>query len=280
MLICFYNGINLPKFVSMKRYSAIIIDDEKNLQEALELMLAENCPEIVLCGTASSASKGRELLKTQDVDFIFLDISMPEEDGFAFLRSIPKENYGIIFVTVHEEFALCALKASAIDFLLKPVNPTELCEAVKKAIRYHELRKSKADIQAIYHESLDSLHDHVHSETKNIEKITIVEQFGFKMVNVSELMYLQADSNYTTLHLSGRDKIVATRLLGEFEKMIENPMFFRIHKSTIINLNYLQGYSSYEGNYAVMTDGANLTISRRKLNEFREAVMRFSKTLQ
>ena len=156
----------------------------------------------------------------------------------------------------------------------------ELREAVSKAIKYHELRKSKAAYQSIYHESLDNLHDQVSSGKKYIEKITIAEQLGFRMVKVSELMYLQADSNYTILHLSGLDKIVATRSLGEFEKMFENPVFFRIHKSTIINMEYLKAYSSYQGNFAELTDGTRLSISRRKLNDFREAVEHFSKSLE
>jgi len=263
----------------MNEYSAIIIDDERNVREALGLMLKEQCPEIHICGTAASASEGRELIKNEDIDFIFLDISMPKEDGFAFIRSIPKDNYGIIFVTAYEEYALRALKASAIDYLLKPVNPLELREAVTKAIQYLELRKAKAEIRTIYHESLENLHDHVHSENKQIEKITIAEQFGFRMVKVADLMYLQADSNYTILHLSGLDKIVATRSLGEFEKILENSMFFRIHKSTIINMNFLKAYYSYEGNFAELTDGTRLSISRRKLNEFREAVKHFSKSI-
>jgi two-component system, LytTR family, response regulator len=264
----------------MKNYRAIIIDDERNVREALRIMLADHCPEINICGTAASAQLGRELLKKEEVDFIFLDISMPKEDGFDFLKSIPKENYGIIFVTAYEEYALRALKANAIDYLLKPVNTMELREAVSKAIKYHELRKSKAAYQSIYHESLDNLHDQVSSGKKYIEKITIAEQLGFRMVKVSELMYLQADSNYTILHLSGLDKIVATRSLGEFEKMFENPVFFRIHKSTIINMEYLKAYSSYQGNFAELTDGTRLSISRRKLNDFREAVEHFSKSLE
>ena len=264
----------------MKQYRAIIIDDERNVREALGIMLAEHCPEINVCCTAASASMGRELLKTEVVDFIFLDISMPKEDGFAFLKSIPKENYGIIFVTAYEEYALRALKANAIDYLLKPVNKLELLEAVNKAIKYHELRKSKAAYRSIYHESLDNLNDQVSSGRKYIEKITIAEQLGFRMVKVSELMYLQADSNYTILHLSGLDKIVATRSLGEFEKMLENPVFFRIHKSTIINMEYLKGYSSYQGNFAELTDGTRLSISRRKLNDFREAVVHISRSIE
>jgi two-component system LytT family response regulator len=264
----------------VKPYRAIIIDDERNVREALGLLLAENCPLIHVCGSASSAAEGRELLKANKVDLIFLDISMPREDGFAFLRSIPKENYGIIFITAYQEFALRALKASAIDYLLKPVNAVELSEAVTKAIQYFELRREREEIRHIYHESLDNLHEHISSEGQVISRITVAEQFGFRMVSVSELMYLQADSNYTILHLSGLNKIVATRSLGDFEKILDHPAFFRIHKSTIINMNYLQGYSSYQGNFAELTDKTKLSISRRKLNEFREAVKHFSKSLE
>jgi two-component system, LytTR family, response regulator len=262
----------------MKHFSAIIIDDEKNIREALALMLDEYCPEIKVVGSASSAAEGRALLNVFEVELIFLDISMPREDGFAFLRSIPRDNYSVIFVTAFQEYALRAIKASAIDYLLKPVNAIELREAVTKAIQYHELRQSKAENLKIYHESLDNLNEQVHSSDKTITKITVHEQFGFRVVNVNELMYLESDSNYTILHLTGMKNIVATRSLCEFEKMLDHPTFFRIHKSTIINLNWLQAYSSYEGNFAELTDGTRLSISRRKVNDFREAVKHFSKS--
>ena len=263
----------------MQPYRAIIVDDERHVRDALDLLLKQFCPEIMLVGFAASAEEGRELLKTKEVDFIFLDISMPKEDGFAFLKSIPNDRYGIIFVTAYEEYALRAFKANAIDYLLKPVNPEELCEAVAKAIQYHELRKKKAAIQSIYNESLDNLHQQIESGSGVIDKITIAEQFGFRIVKVSDIMYLQADSNYSILHLSGFDKIVATRALGEFELLLDHPMFFRIHKSTIINLNFLRAYSSYQGNFAELTDGTRLSISRRKLNDFREEVKHFSKSI-
>jgi two-component system, LytTR family, response regulator len=267
-------------FVPVKNYRAIIVDDERNIREALTLLLEEYCPEITICGCAASAQEGRVLLKKYEVEFIFLDISMPGEDGFAFLRTIPKENYGIIFATAYQEYALKALKANAIDYLLKPINAIELREAVSKAIQYLELRQIKADARNVYHESLENLHDQIHSGENQITKITVTEQFGFRVVKVNDLMYLQADSNYTILHLSGLNKIVSTRSLGEFEKILESPAFFRIHKSTIINMNYLQAYSSYEGNYAELNDGTRLSISRRKLNDFREAVKQFSKSLE
>jgi len=263
----------------MKYYNSIIIDDEPRVREGIRLLLTEYCPEVRLCGSAESASEGRELLKANRIELIFLDISMPEEDGFAFLQSIPKENYGIIFITAYEEYALKAIKASAIDYLLKPVNANELKEAVSKAIKYFELRRDKSEIHDVYQESLNNLQDQITSKDNPIIKITIAEQYGFRIINVSDLMYLQADASYTILHISGLDKIVATRSLGEFEKLLDNPMFFRIHKSAIINLNYLKGYSSFEGNFAELTDGTRISISRRKLSEFRETVSHFSKSM-
>ena len=263
----------------MKYYNSIIIDDEPRVREGIRLLLTEYCPEIRLCGSAESASEGLELLKANRIELIFLDISMPEEDGFAFLQSIPKENYGIIFITAYEEYALKAIKASAIDYLLKPVNANELKEAVSKAIKYFELRRDKSEIHDVYQESLNNLQDQITSKDNPIIKITIAEQYGFRIINVSDLMYLQADASYTILHISGLDKIVATRSLGEFEKLLDNPMFFRIHKSAIINLNYLKGYSSFEGNFAELTDGTRISISRRKLSEFRETVSHFSKSM-
>jgi two-component system LytT family response regulator len=263
----------------MNQFRAIIIDDERNMREALSHMLGQYCPEIELVGTAASAPEGRELLENDDIDFIFLDISMPKEDGLAFLRTINKEDYCIIFTTAYQEYALRALKANAIDYLLKPVNPAELREAVTKAIHYYRLRFERTEVNSIYKESLDNLHEQVNSDTQEITKLTISNLYGFRIVNVSDLMYLQADGNYTVLHLSGFDKIVATRLLGDFEKMLENQRFFRIHKSTLINMHYLQGFSHFQGAYAELSDGTRLTISRRKIIEFRDAVSLYTKTI-
>ena len=155
----------------MKEYSAIIIDDEKNIREALSILLSQYCPEIHLCGIADSASEGRKLLESNKVDFIFLDISMPKEDGFAFLRSIPSNNYGIIFATAYQEHALRALKANAVDYLMKPINPFELQEAVKKAIYSHELRRGYSHIQEVYNQSLNNLNEHLQSKNNTVTKL-------------------------------------------------------------------------------------------------------------
>lgn len=260
----------------MKNYTAIIVDDEKNVSEALSILLSQYCPEIQVCGIAASAAEGRKLLENNLVDFIFLDISMPKEDGFAFLRSIPSNNYGVIFATAFQEHALRALKANAVDYLMKPINPFELQEAVNKAISNHELRRRYSDIQDVYNQSLHNLNEHLQSKSNTVTKLTIPDKLGFRLVNVSEIMHLQADDNYTVLFLTGDRKIIATRTLGEFEKILESPEFFRIHKSSIINLNFLVGYSSFQGNFAELKDGSRLDISRRKLPEFREKVKNYS----
>ncbi len=261
----------------MKNYSAIVIDDERNVREALSISLRQNCPDIFISGAAASAEQGRELLRTNEVDIIFLDISMPRENGFEFLNSIDKQNYCIIFTTAYEEYALKAIKANAIDYLLKPINPEELKESVQKAIAHLELRHHKPEMQQAYAESLGNLTEQVQSGSNLIKKITVAEQFGFKVIDVADIKYLEADTQYTILFLKGPEQIVSSKSIGEFEKILTNPEFFRIHKSIIINLNYLKEFSSYQGNYAVLQDKSKLLISRRRLNEFKEKVREFSR---
>ena len=262
----------------MSKYNAIIVDDEVNVQQTLEILIRKNCPDISLCGSACSAEAGRQLLKAFEVHLIFLDISMPNENGFDFIASIPKENYAIIFTTAHEEYALKAIKANAIDYLLKPVNPDELLEAVSKATSYLNLRIQKDEIQKIYRESLENLMKQIQPGNKSSNKITVVEKFGFRIVEVNTIRYLEADSNYTIIHLSGLEKIVSSKSLGEFEKILDTNQFFRIHKSTIINLQFLKGFSSYQGYFAIMDDQTKLSISRRRFIEFREIIDVHSKS--
>lgn len=264
----------------MKKYRTIIVDDERNVREVLELLIFQYCKEIDVVAVASSAAEARELLKIHTIDFIFLDISMPKEDGFTFLSTIPKENYCIIFVTAFENHALRALKASAIDYLLKPISPRDLVEAVSKAVIHYELMQSREIERITYHDSIKILSDNIKLGARKISKITVSEQSGFRLIDISEIMYLEADSNYTILHLSGSKKIIATKTMGDFEKILDPPDFFRIHKSIIINLTYLKGYSSYQGNFVSLSDGTSLSISRRRLNDFHEIIKQFTKSIE
>ena len=264
----------------MRSYRAIIVDDELNVQKALQILVERNCPEIEICGLASSAASARALLDQNEVHLIFLDISMPGENGFEFLSSIPKENYAVIFTTAYEEYALRAIKANAIDYLLKPIDQMELREAVAKATSFLDLRMQNIELQKTYNESLKNLSEQTNAGIDYPKKVTVGEKFGFQIVDVEKIRYLEADQNYCILHLSGLEKIVSSRSLGEFEKILDPGVFFRIHKSTIINMRYLTGFSSYQGSYAILDDDTKLPISRRRANEFKEAVGHFSKTLE
>jgi two-component system LytT family response regulator len=263
----------------MTSYNAIIIDDEVNVQQALQILIERYCPEIKLCGTAASAAAGRALLVSRDVHVIFLDISMPVENGFEFLASIQKEKYAIIFTTAYEEYALRAIKSNAIDYLLKPIDKAELQEAVAKATSHLDLRRQNVNVQKAYGESLDNLSEQTAAGISFPKKITVVEKFGFQIVDTDKIKYLEADASYCVLHISGLEKIVSSKSLGEFEKILDPAVFFRIHKSTIINMNYLKGFSSYDGSYAILDDNTKLAISRRRANEFKETVGQFSKSL-
>lgn len=263
----------------MNKYNAIVIDDEYHIREAMKVHLESNCPDIKNCGMANSAAGGRKLLEEHEVDIIFLDISMPSEDGFTFLKTIEASEYAIIFVTAYQEYALKALKANAIDYLLKPINAAELKEAVKKAILYLELRRNKPEIMDIYLDSIKNLHDQVDQSNHTIQKITVPELFGFRLIQLDKVLYLEADGNYTLLHLTTEEKIIATKTLGDFDKILDGTNFFRIHKSYLINLNYLKGFSNYQGNFAEMQNGAKLDISRRKLNDFKTVVSNFAKLI-
>ncbi|WP_346858906.1 LytTR family DNA-binding domain-containing protein [uncultured Draconibacterium sp.] len=263
----------------MRKFNAILVDDEINLQETLEILIHRNCPEIEIVGKAKSAEEARELIKQKSVDLIFLDISMPKETGFDFLASIPKENYVVIFTTAYEEYALKAIKANAIDYLLKPIDPLELKQAVLKATALIALKSQKKGADETYNESLNNLTQQIKSGQTHFSKITIVEKFGYRIVELKSIRYLEADSNYTIIHLSSLDKIVSSKSLGEYEKILDPDLFFRIHKSTIINLNYLSGFSSYQGYFAILDDNTKLSISRRRFNEFKDIVGLLSKSV-
>jgi two-component system LytT family response regulator len=264
----------------MRQFNAIIIDDEYNVRQTLEILIKQNCPEIKLLGKADSAEEGRKLIRENDVHFIFLDISMPIENGFDFLSTIPKEKYAIIFITAYEEYALKAIKANAIDYLLKPIDTNELRQAVTKSIKYFELRNKEKEYQKIYEQSLNNLSEQVAGGVQSPKRITVVENFGFRIVEVDKIRYLEADSNYTILYLNDFEKIVSSKSLGEFEKVLNPKIFFRIHKSHIINLKYLKSFSSYQGYFALLDDNTRLSISRRRFLEFRETLNGLSKVVE
>ena len=256
--------------------NVIIVDDEKPARTSLSLLLETYCPEIKIVGQAESASEARVLLNRNPIDAIFLDISMPNESGFDLLESLDSNKYLFVFVTAFDQYALRALRASSVDYLQKPVDIDELKQAVAKLCRMHDLTHQLPSALSDYNESLKSLISNAGNK-KGVQRLCLPGIQGFTILDVNDILYLDADSNYTIFHLHTLKKIVVSKSIKEFEELLNPHSFFRIHKSSIIHLKYLKEYSRVDGYYAVMTDNSSIPVSRRRLPEFLAAVDAYNK---
>lgn len=258
--------------------NALIVDDEAPNRDFLKHLITEYCDEVKVVGSAASAADAREVLKKAKVDVIFLDINMPGEDGFEFLNSIDKEDYAVVFVTAYQKYALKALKANALDYLLKPVDISELKEAVRRVEAAWKMRKNNPEVNKIYKQSLNNLRDNITMKAP-ITRLTIPQQQGFIIIDPMDICYLEADGSYTILHFADLKKQAVSKNIKEFEELLDPDSFFRTHKSAIINLRYLKQYSSVDGHFAIMNDNSKVMISRRRVEDFMNVVERFAQKI-
>lgn len=231
------------------RITAIIVDDELHGRENLRMIIETYCPEIEILGLAGSVVDAKVLVSSFQPDVVFLDINMPVLDGFDFLEEYEERNFMVVFVSAHEEFGINAVKAGAVDYLLKPINIKELKLTTKKLISLHH----KA-IKVVIPPDLD--------------KIVIPAAHGFNVIVIDNIVRLEADGCYTTLVIIDRKNTIVSRTLKDFEDTLPKEKFFRIHKSHLINLKHIKDYSNISGSSVTMTDGSKIEISRRKAPEF------------
>lgn len=253
--------------------SALIVDDEEFSRQSLFYLLEGNCSNVKVSGIASSVAEAKSFLSTNHVDLIFLDIAMPKENGFELLPHLPKDKSAVIFITAYDQYALKALKASAVDYLLKPIDIDELKVSVAKATEWKKahkpLKEKKTSALKVLQENLN--------DKKNLSKLTIQHSQGFHIVEVQDIMYIEADSNYSVLYLKSEEVIVATKSLKEFEEILQVSSFARIHKSIILNLNYLKNYSNSNGLCVKLNNNTELPVSRRRYGEFNEKLQNYFK---
>jgi len=259
-----------------EKINAIIVDDEEPARSNLAMLLRNYCPEIEIVGQADSAENARIVLNENQTDVIFLDISMPVENGFDLLESLKGKNYLYVFVTAYDEYALKALRASAVDYILKPIDIDDLTDAVAKLVRIIKLKNQISSTSEDYTKTLDGLLANSTNEN-GVHRLCMPSSQGFSMIEVNDIVYLEADSNYTIFHLNSLQKIVVSKSMREFEEILNSRSFFRIHKSSIIHLKYLKSFSRANGFYAIMSEGSSLPISRRRLTEFLEAIESYNK---
>ena len=256
--------------------NALIVDDDEFSRQSLFFLLSEHFPEVKIKGIAQSVAEARKMLKSVEIDLVFLDIAMPIEDGFKLLPDLQKANSFVIFTTGFDQYALRALKASAIDYLLKPIKIIELKNAVLKVFNLRPQIGNDQLISDNIKAQLHSLEENL-SDIEKINKINLPNSNGFHILNINEIIYVLADSNYSIFHLENNESIMVSRHLKEYEEILKDSGFSRIHKSTIINLKHLSDYTNKNGLIVKLSDNSEHVVSRRRSSEFLETVKHYFK---
>lgn len=244
---------------------AIIIDDERKARNVLRILIEENCPKITEIFEAEDLLGGVALIEKEEPNIVFLDIEMPEHSGLEILNFIEKDvvNFEIIFTTAYSEYAIQAFQLSAIDYLLKPVRPSQIKAAVDRAIAF----LGKSQISTKLEELKSSL------TNSKFEKIGLPVADGIKFVNFNNIITMEADGMYTKIATTDNTEILISKPLKHFVGLLENiPLFYKPHRSYLINLKYIQHYVKSDGGYILMDNGKNISISKDKRDEFLEIV--------
>lgn len=236
----------------------LVIDDEPDALEVLEWKLKKYCDDVSVV-TCSSPKKALEMMSSINPHIVFLDIQMPEMDGFSFLREVSERNFEVIFTTAFEEFALKAIKENALSYLLKPVDRYELIDAVGKA------RKN------LYRDNLALKMDALlYSMKPSVQKINISADGKIYFLEPHDVVMLQSDKSYTTIYLVSKQKIVVSKTLKEVEKKFHANTFYRVHNSYLINLEHVKEYMKRDGGELKLTNNLTASVSRTKKIELIE----------
>jgi len=233
---------------------AIIVDDEPYCCEALATLL-EDCPNVEIAAVCHNAEEALSAIRKHSPDLVFLDVEMPKMNGFEMMEQLPSVNFEIIFTTSYDQYALKAIRFSAIDYLLKPIDQEELLNAVQKVI--HRSQKPIA-------QQLEILMQKIHQPSTPINKIAMPTMEGLQMIPVDSIISCESDSNYTILLLKNNKKIVVSRTLKEIEELLEEHSFIRVHRCYLANLNEVEKYVKGEGGYLVMSDRTSIDVARNK----------------
>ncbi len=254
----------------MEKIPTILVDDEPRGLSSLQKLLEFNCPDLVIVASCGSADEAKEKIHLLKPRLVFLDIAMPEKTGFDLLQELGDINFEIIFVTAHNDFVLQAFRFSAVDYLLKPIEDNLLTDAVKRAVKKIEETTAGNQIDTL-------LHNLRQKESGQKMKICIPSLKGFQVVNLREIIYCEASSNYTNFHFTDRPVICASKPIHEFEALLEDAGFLRIHKSFVINLEHVKEYIRGEGGTVILSNGHDVEVSRRKKEVFITRMKEFYK---
>lgn len=231
---------------------ALIIDDEVNCCKTMQMML-QSFTDVQVVGIGRDGVEGLQMIQSEKPDVVFLDIEMPRMNGFEMLEQLDKIDFRLVFTTSYDQYALKAFRYSAIDYLLKPIDKSELARAMEK------VQKSNKTIPA----QIEMLLQRV-QHSASINKIAVPTMEGLQMILIEDIIYGEADDNYTILHLRQKRKVVVSTTLKDIEETLTEFPFARVHRCFLVNLNAIEKYVKGDGGYLIMSDGSSIDVSRTR----------------
>jgi len=235
---------------------SILVDDEVNSLDALNILLHEFCPQVEVVARCASPQMALESIRKLSPDLLFLDIEMPGFSGFELLEKLGPISFQVIFTTSYDQYGIKAIKFSALDYILKPIDPQELVAAVNK---FQVQKHLPTPAQYEY------LLSQIHNRDLQLHKLAIPTNDGYVLISVDQIVFCEANDNYTHFHLKGDKNIAACRTLKEIEEQLSEFSFLiRVHHSYLVNLNEVLRYVRGEGGYLVMNDGTSINVSRSR----------------
>lgn len=244
---------------------AIIVEDEKMSRETLKRMIEKYCPQVDVVAEADGYRMGMDLIRKFTPDVVFLDIQMPDGSGFRLIEEVKDVDFEVIFTTAFDQFAIKAIKFSALDYLLKPIIPQELIDAVEKLEqKRNEARKSK---------NIDIFLENIRSRDEGTQKIVLSTADKIHVIQVDDILRCESDNYYTQFYFTDGKRLLVSKTLKENEELLSHHNFIRPHKSHLINVKYIKSFLRQEGGYIVMTDGSKIPVSRRKREKIMDILM-------
>ena len=244
----------------------IIIEDEPMSRDMLTLMLKRYSNEIDIIDTCSNPTDGIESIAKHQPDLIFLDIQMPKMNGFDMLKKIGSINFEVIFTTAFDQYAINAIRISALDYLLKPIDDEDLAVAIEKCKQ--RLLDKKPSLQ------FENLFNNLTNKNPLDKTIALSASDGISFIKMSDILRVEANGRYAKFYLLNKETILVSKTLGDFEDVLSANQFFRIHDSAIINLNHIKKYIRGDGGTVILSDGTELDVARRRKEDFVKLIPR------
>lgn len=239
---------------------AIIVDDEPKGRNLLREMMERECPDIKILAVASNAKEGIDLIKHHHPEVVFLDINMPGMNGFEMLQKLQPVPFDTVFITAYDQFAIKAFKYNAFDYLLKPVDADELTHCVERL----KEKKLQTDLQQRFQSLIKQMEHPAHVP----DRLTIHSMDGITVMPIADIIYLEAAGAYTIFYWKDQEKIISSVHLKEYEELLSEQNFFRVHNSFLINMAHVKKFLKEDGGCIIMSNGGRVILSKRKRDEF------------